>query len=360
MYFIHASAGRCRRSHILLVVAAALCLAGHPSPAQTVAPETVANGIVFRVNGQFETIQVCASNIVRVAAAPDRTFFQHPSRSVLPASGNPGHWRVKTRDGIARLTTDDLEVRVALATGDVSFYDRQGQLIAAEKPGGRELAPATVQGEHVFHVGQQWLAQPDEALFGLGQQQLGLFNLKGYDLDLWQHNGTIVIPFLQSSRGYGILWDNPSYSRFGDLRPFTAIPAAHLRDEAGQPGGLTAGYYRGAQFAELVAQAPDHQLDIDVDDQVKLPNRTINPALPARGDISVRWEGDVLPGETGDYQFQTFSASGIQMWLNGELVINHWRQGWLPWFDVAKIHLTAGTTSPSQRTLILPRPGSAG
>ena len=342
MSFIHARPRQCLRLSLLLAVAAAGALATSPVRAQTPTPEPVTDGIIVPVAGQFLKIQVCASNIVRVAAAPDRAFFQHASRSVLPAGGNPGHWRSKTRDGVTRLTTDALEVRVVLATGDVSFYDRQGRLIAAEKPGGRELAPAVVQGEHVFHVGQQWLAQPDEALFGLGQQQLGLFNLQGYDLELWQHNGTIVITFLQSSRGYGILWDNASFSRFGDLRPFTAIPAAQLRDQAGQPGGLTAGYYRGAHFAELTAQAPDHQLDIDVDGKEALPNRRINPALPGRGDISVRWEGDVLPAATGDYQFQTFSASGIQMWINGELVINHWRQGWLPWFDVAKVHLTAG------------------
>ena len=51
----------------------------------------------------------------------------------------------------------------------------------------------------------------DESLYGLGQNQLGLTDLKGYDLDLWQHNGTIFIPFLLSTRGYGILWDNASY-----------------------------------------------------------------------------------------------------------------------------------------------------
>jgi len=331
------------RGHLLFAALAALCLAGTPAPAQTAVPETVADGIVVPVNGQFIKIQVCASNIIRVAAAPDRAFFQHPSRSVLPASGNPGHWRVKTRDGFARLTTDSLEVRVALATGSILFYDRQGQLITAEKPGGRELAPATVQGEQTFHVGQQWLAQPDEALFGLGQQQLGLFNLKGYDLDLWQHNGTIVIPFLQSSRGYGILWDNPSYSRFGDLRPFTAIPPVQMLDQTGQPGGLTVTYFRDGHFEKSVSQKTNAGLDIDVDGKVQLPNQVISPALPRSGDISVRWEGDVVPAETGDYQFQTFSASGIQMWINGELVINHWRQGWLPWFDVAKVHLMAGT-----------------
>lgn len=342
MFFNHVQPRHHFRIHILLVILIARSLAGGPVGAQTATPETVADGMVVPVNGLFLKIQVCASNIVRVAVAPDRAFFQHASRSVLPAGGDPGHWRVKTRDGVARLTTDALEVRVALAGGVVSFYDRQGKLITAEKAGGRELAQAVVQGEHTYHAGQQWVAQPDEALFGLGQQQLGLFNLKGYDLDLWQHNGTIVIPFLQSSRGYGILWDNMSFSRFGDLRPFTAIPAGELRDQAGRPGGLTVTYFAGAHFEQPVAQARDAGLKIDVSGTELFPNVAINTALPRKGNIRVRWEGEVVPAETGDYQFQTFSASGIQMWLNGEVVIDHWRQGWLPWLDVAKVHLTAG------------------
>lgn len=60
---------------------------------------------------------------------------------------------------------------------------------------------------------QQWEPNTDESLYGLGENQLGLLNIKGYDLDLWQHNGTDAVPFLVSSRGYGILWDNPSFTR---------------------------------------------------------------------------------------------------------------------------------------------------
>ena len=50
-----------------------------------------------------------------------------------------------------------------------------------------------------------------------------------------------IVPFLVSSRGYGILWDNTSYTRFGDLRPWEPDPArpALRRDgEARRPHRL--------------------------------------------------------------------------------------------------------------------------
>ena len=78
-----------------------------------------------------------------------------------------------------------------------------GRPILAEE--GRSLSPALVQGEQTYHVQQRWAGQDGESLYGLGQHQLGLLDIKGYDLDLWQHNATVVIPFLVSSRGYGHL-----------------------------------------------------------------------------------------------------------------------------------------------------------
>src|SRR6185312_8532040 len=37
-----------------------------------------------------------------------------------------------------------------------------------------------------------------------------------------------------------------------------------------------------------------------------------------------------------------FSNSGIKMWVDGQQVVNHWRQGWLPWKEIARVRLEAG------------------
>ena len=122
--------------------------------------------------------------------------------------------------------------------------------------------PAIVMGENTQHVRQEWVADADEALYGLGENQLGLFNLKGYDLDLWQHNGTIVIPFLVSSRGWGVLWDNTSFTRFGDLRELGAHPAPTASSTpAASAAASPRQYYSGADFKHLVGERrrPGHR-----------------------------------------------------------------------------------------------------
>ena len=50
----------------------------------------------------------------------------------------------------------------------------------------------------------------------------------------------------------------------------------------------------------------------------------------------------MVPAVTGDYQFQAYSNGGIKLWVDGRLVADHWRQDWLPWYDLARVHLEAG------------------
>ncbi len=321
----------------LLLCAAVLALI---PASQAAVPEKQPDGMVVPYHDGFLKIAIRADNIVRVAFAKNRSFFERNSLAVLPPKSPLPVWRFTGDDKQAAITTARLTVRVDLASGAVSFLDASGKPILAEKKDGRIVAPAEVQGEKTFHVQQQWEPNTDESLYGLGENQLGLLNIKGYDLDLWQHNGTDAVPFLVSSSGYGILWDNPSFTRFGDLRPFDTIPAAQLFDATGKPGGLTGSYYSGAHFDHLVAQRVDSKIDIDIPDRTPHPNRIVHPDLPD-GDASVRWEGELAPAITGDYLFQAFSNSGIKLWINDQLVINHWRQSWLPWKDLSRVHLEA-------------------
>jgi alpha-D-xyloside xylohydrolase len=143
-----------------------------------------------------------------------------------------------------------------------------------------------------------------------------------------------------SSRGWGILWDNTSFTRFGDLRELEPIPADRLFDKNGKGGGLTGSYYSGAHFDKLVGERVDRVIDLALSGKDKRPNQLIHPALPA-GPASVRWTGAIEPAVSGEYTLQTYSNGGITVWIDDKMVINHWRQDWLPWKEVAKVALEA-------------------
>lgn len=288
----------------------------------------------------FLDVEVREAGVIRVAYAHDPAFFTKPSLDLLPRSGPSARWTLQGTVANATLITDKLRVLVDFRTGAVSFADLRNQPILTEVPGSRLLEPAVVDGDHTFHVGQQWQANDGEALYGLGQQQLGILNLKGYDLNLWQHNTNVVVPFVYSSQGYGLFWENLSYTRFGDLREFAPIPAENLVDVSGKTGGLTTGTFSAA--------TPDQLQNATVTANISRGAATAGRrgagrgARGAQGPQYTRWSGEVIAPVTGDYQFQTYSNGGVKMWLNNKLVIDHWRQAWLTEFDQIKVHLEAG------------------
>ena len=311
----------------------ALLLAQRPA-----APE----GIVIPVAGGFVKIEVVAADVIRVAFAADTAFFGRNSLAAGGRTVDRAPWKVVRAGGEIRIETERLSVRVSRATGAVAFYDAAGRRILAEAPGGRTLTPAVVMGERTYHVRQVWRANPGEALYGLGQHQEGLVDLEGYDLDLWQHNTSEFVPVLVSSRGYGIFWDNTSFTRFGDLRPFVPVPAAELLDRDGRRGGLTGTYYTGAAFDSAVGTRVDSAIVFSIPNDKADPSVRLHPALPARGPASARWEGWIEPREAGDYQIEVYANEVARLWVDDRLVIDDWRSWWLPWRGVARVRLEAG------------------
>jgi alpha-D-xyloside xylohydrolase len=77
-------------------------------------------------------------------------------------------------------------------------------------PGPRLFTPV---GNGYHRLEQLFQSYDDERLYGLGQHAHGLLDQKGAVLDLVQRNGEVTIPFLLSSRGYGLLWNSPAIGR---------------------------------------------------------------------------------------------------------------------------------------------------
>ena len=208
------------------------------------------DGMSLRMPSGELHIQVLGDAAVRVAFSASPDFFSRVSIARVPLQPQHAPFQIIESKTSYTLVTDQLRVSVDRQSGAVSFADHAGHALLAEAPGGRMLDPATVQGEQTFHVQQKWHAADSESLYGLGQMQLGTVDIKGYDLDLWQHNTNVVVPFLVSSKGYGIFWDNTSFTRFGDLRPFTTIPAADLYDAEDNAGRAHADFCRWGRAAQ--------------------------------------------------------------------------------------------------------------
>lgn len=61
-----------------------------------------------------------------------------------------------------------------------------------------------------YRLTARFECDPHEKLYGMGQYQQDIFDLKGSVLELAQRNTQASVPFVLSDRGYGFLWNNPA------------------------------------------------------------------------------------------------------------------------------------------------------
>ncbi len=96
--------------------------------------------------------------------------------------------------------------------GRIDYYSADGNSILSEST--RNLAPSEVQGEPTYIATQTYESPEDESLFGLGQFQDGILDVRGLERRLTQVNTQISVPMLVSNKGYGILWNNYGMTEF--------------------------------------------------------------------------------------------------------------------------------------------------
>ena len=72
-------------------------------------------------------------------------------------------------------------------------------------------------------------ANDGEKIFGMGQYQQPWLNLKGNLLELAQRNSQVSVPFMVSSLGYGLLWNNPAVGQVAFANNFTEWTAKSTR-----------------------------------------------------------------------------------------------------------------------------------
>jgi alpha-D-xyloside xylohydrolase len=188
-------------------LASATCLVG----AQAI--QRVANGAVVSSPAGFVHIEVCSENVIHVSVTPTAA----PIKSLVPVVIRPcaGAKFTALSDGSGfHLKTGKLKVDVAKPTGSVSFSTLDGATILGEQADGGRTIKTADGGASGDAVEQKFLLSPGESLYGLGQHQAGFLNLRDIPVQLLQANTDIAIPFLISTKGYGLLWNNAALTDF--------------------------------------------------------------------------------------------------------------------------------------------------
>lgn len=118
---------------------------------------------------------------------------------------------------------------VTAGDGKVEVMDKEGRTIFSALS--HELENASVQGEPTRKANLEINSPEDEFLYGLGQFQDGYLNVRGLTRRLTQVNTQISVPFILSSKGYGILWNNYGLTDFNPADHKVKMDRAEAKGE---------------------------------------------------------------------------------------------------------------------------------
>ena len=172
--------------------------------------------------------------------------FKQESVLINRPQAAPAGFHVTRRDGQTAISTDRLCVVVSDKAGSIVWQDGKtgkvylkdaGKVLAGinvirYSTGGEEPVAErvrTVDGERSFvqnlkpyadrraYRGKLYFDwQEEEGIYGLGQAEEGIYNYRGQNQYLYQHNMRIPMPMFVSTNGYGILADCGSLMTFND------------------------------------------------------------------------------------------------------------------------------------------------
>lgn len=176
--------------------------------------EPFSDGVTLVLENGYLHFQVCSDSVIHIVYSLEKTVSGHPDFLVIKKNWPPAEFTLQTDDPkTVSLTTSRLKIAITRADSSIVFYDAAGHKLTQENT--RTLTPTEVNGQKTYRSERftnMWDTQ--EAFYGLGQHQAGVFNLRGESVDISQDNTNISNPVLLSSNGYGIFWNNGSRSRF--------------------------------------------------------------------------------------------------------------------------------------------------
>ena len=192
--------------------------------------------------------------MARIIKSPEGVAYEKESLSVI-AKPEKVNFKTDIQDNKIVLNTSELSVSVDTGTGIVSYFSKDGKSLLAEKSG-MQFIDFDDAGTKTYQVYQPFVLDKEEAIYGLGQLQNGKMIQRNMTKNLIQGNVEDVSPFFQSTKGYGVFWDNYSPTLFTDNEVETSF-----RSEVGDCVDYYFMYGKNAdgviaQVRNLTGQAP--------------------------------------------------------------------------------------------------------
>lgn len=178
-----------------------------------------AKSITRQVAQQNVTIEFYSPSIVRIlkSDAGLGAPVQKKSYSVILKPQQLKDIQIQENGDIVNVKSKFICVELNQQTGEIRFLSKDGKLLLTDTKTRLE-ARKDEANKGKYRIEQDFRLADDEAIYGLGQLRDVYMNQRGrQNIELWNHNTYIAIPYFTSEKGYGLYWDNAGKTYFNDI-----------------------------------------------------------------------------------------------------------------------------------------------
>ncbi len=176
------------------------------------------NGIKTSINDKKIDVEVqwFTPNSLRILKTPLGKTVEKKSLSVI-AKPNKSGVKIATSDN-SRIVMKSPVLTVTLNTenGIITYAKTDGTVLLKENENSKPFTPMKDADRDTYTVYQGFITDKEEGLYGLGQLQNGQMMQRNMSKVLIQGNVEDVSPIFQSTKGYGVFWDNYSATTYTD------------------------------------------------------------------------------------------------------------------------------------------------
>jgi alpha-D-xyloside xylohydrolase len=201
------------------------------------------NRLIFRYDAEELWIEPWGSNALRIRATKESQYPRAEEGWALQ-NVEPREVEIKVDNESASIVNGKIKATVS-SRGKIKIFNADGKLLLEEYVRNRsdvldpKCSALDVEAREFkpnlggdYHLTARFESlEKDEKIYGMGQYQQPYLDLKGLDLELAHRNSQASVPFALSSRGYGLLWNNPGIGRavFGtNIMSFEAYSTQYL------------------------------------------------------------------------------------------------------------------------------------
>ena len=162
-------------------------------------------------------------NSLRVLKTPAGKTVEKNSISIIAKPEKSGI-KISTSDnGDIVMKSNSLIVTLNQKNGTMTYAKADGTILLKELENNKAFTPFNDAGKSTYTVYQGFQTDKEEGLYGLGQLQNGQMMQRNMTKELIQGNIEDVSPIFQSTKGYGVFWDNYSATTYTDNEKETSF-----------------------------------------------------------------------------------------------------------------------------------------